>query len=326
MRFRRCACLLSLLFAVLIARPPSAQAGWIWSPQTGWVGPSGAVKDTPEEQLAHAAKFFEQPDYDRARVEFEKLVKHYKHSPQAAEAQYFIGRCREAQADYYAAFLAYRKTVQVYPSTARFEEILEREYQLGNYFLGGKKRRVLGMAAILPARDKAVEIFQAIVEDGPFSEYGELAQYKLGIAHMALGDYEPAVSAFEQLIERYPESALVDDAKFQLAQASLKGTFRPQYDQSPAKGAIKELEEFVRKNPASDLSAEALERLQTLRQRRAQHDFEVAQFYEKRRAYDAALVYYENIVQDYAETDWAGRALARIQILEPLLNPRQDTP
>src|SRR3990167_5046634 len=87
---------------------PVASAGWIWSPQTGWVGPSGAVKDTPEEQLAHAMKLFEQPDYDKARIEFQKLVKHYKASPQAAEAQYFIGRCREAQVDYYEAFLAYR--------------------------------------------------------------------------------------------------------------------------------------------------------------------------------------------------------------------------
>ena len=311
---------------VMAAVAPSAEAGWVWSPQTGWIGPSGAVKDSPREQLEYAQGVFDKGDYHRARIEFQKLLKHYKESPEAADAQYFIGRCHEAKADYYEAFLAYRKTIQVYPSTSRFEEILERMYQLGNYFLSGKKRRILGTVAILPARDKAVEMFQAVTEDGPFSEYGELAQYKLGVAHLALGEYEEAVKAFEQLLERYPKSPLADDAKFQIAQASLKGTFRAGYDQSPTAQAIKELEEFVEKNQSSTLSAEALERLQTLRQRRAQHDFEVAQFYEQRKAYESALVYYEGVVQDYADTDWAARALARIQLLEPLVKPETATP
>ena len=306
------------LLVLLAGLPARLEAAWVWSPQTGWIGPAGAVKDTPEAQLDYARSLFEKQDYDRARIEMKKLLRHYKDSREAAEAQYYVGRCHEAKADYYEAFREYRRTIQIYPSTSRFNEVLERMAQIGNYFLSGKKRRLLGTAALLPARDKAVEIFQAIVEDGPFSQQGELAQYKLGLAHLALGEYEQAVSAFQQLIERYPSSPLVDDARFQIAQASLKGTFKPGYDQSPADQAIGELEVFVQEYPTSDFSAQAVERLQVLLERRAAHEFQVAQWYERRNLYPSALIYYQEIVDHYAGTSWAPKATARIAVLEPI--------
>ncbi|MBI2093685.1 MAG: outer membrane protein assembly factor BamD [Candidatus Omnitrophica bacterium] len=306
--------ILAIVLVSFIAAP-SAFAAWVWSPQTGWVGPGGAVKDSPQEQLVFAVAFFDRKDYEKARGEFKKLLRAYKDSPEAAEAQYYMGRCEEESGDYYKAFLEYRKTVQTYPSTKRFEEILEREYQIGNYFLGGKKRKLFGTAAILPARDKAVEIFQAIVDDGPFSEYGELAQYKLGLTHLALQDYELAVGAFEQVVSRYPESPLVDDARFQIAQASLKGTFRPGYDQSPTDLAIRELDSFLREYPESELADEAKVRLEELKERRAQHEYQVGQFYERRKQPASALLYYQNIAQAYPKTSLAGRAAERVQVL-----------
>ena len=310
-----------LLVALLAVGSGPAEAGWVWTPYTGWIGPAGAVKDTPEEQLAYAVSFFEQRDVEKATIELKKLLKHYKDSPQAPEAQYYLGRCEEEQRDYYAAFVAYRKTIQVYPSTMRFEEILDRMYQIGNHFLAGRKRKVFGAVALLPARDKAIEIFQAIVEDGPFSEHGELAQYKLGIAYLALGEYEQAVSAFDQLIDRYPSSPLIDDARFQMAQASLKGTFKAGYDQHPTQQAVEQLNTFVEEYPASDLSPEAVARIQTLRERQAEHEFQVAQFYERRRHWASAVVYYQEIVSRYADTAWAPKASARLEALKALTGP-----
>jgi outer membrane protein assembly factor BamD (BamD/ComL family) len=288
----------------------------VWSPETGWIGPTGAVKDSPEEQLASAVAFFERRDFDRARKELKKLLRAYKESREAAEAQYYLGRCREEDGDYYKAFLEYRKTIQTYPSTKRFEEILDRAYQIGNYFLGGRKRKVAGLT-LLPARDKAIEVFQAIVQDGPFSEYGQLAQYKLGLAHFALQDYEAAVTAFEQVISRYPDSPLVDDARFQIAQASLKGTFKPGYDQSPTDLAIRELEAFLREHSESELASEATARLGELRERRAQHEYRVGQFYERRGRQESARLYYEDVIGRFGASGWAPRAAERIQVLRP---------
>ena len=303
------------LLTSLVAAPP-AFAAWVWSPQTGWIGPTGAVKDTPQEQLVFAESFFERHEYRRASREFRKLLRVYKDSPEAPEAQYYLGRCEEELRDYYKAFLEYRKTIQTYPSTKRFDEILGREFRIGTFFLAGKNRQLFGVAALLPARDKAVEVFQAIVDDGPFSEHGPLAQYNVGVAHVALQDYEQAVSAFEQVISRYPDSPLVDKARFQIAQASLKGTFKPVYDQSPTDLAIRELETFLRDYPQSGLVGEAGSRLKELKERRAQHEYQVGQFYEQRKLFASARIYYHTIVDQFAETSWALKAAERIHVLQ----------
>lgn len=308
-------------FLLVFSAAPNAFAGWVWSPQTGWIGPTGAVKDTPDEQLVFAQSFFDRGDYDRARKEFQKLLRAYKDSREAAEAQYYMGRSYEQVEDAYRAFKEYRKTIQVYPSTKRFDEILEREYRLGNDFLAGKKRKFMGTAALLPARDKAVEIFQAIVDDGPFSEYGQLAQYKLGLAQAAIGDYEAAVSAFEQVISKFPDSPLVDDARFQIAQASLKGTFDAKYDQSPTDLAIRELESFLKEYPASDLASEARKKLDALKERRAQHDYQVGQFYERRHHKASSTLYYESIANQFPQTTWGPKAASRLQVLQPPTGP-----
>ena len=53
--------------------------------------------------------FFERKDYHHARIEFQKLLKRYKDSHEAADAQYYLGRCLEEKGDYYAAFKEYER-------------------------------------------------------------------------------------------------------------------------------------------------------------------------------------------------------------------------
>ena len=59
------------------------------------------------------------------------------------------------------------------------------------------------------------------------------------------------------------------------------------------------------------------EKIQELKERRAAHEYQVAQFYEQRRHPVSALVYYETILQQFSQTSWAPKAAARIQVLQP---------
>jgi outer membrane protein assembly factor BamD (BamD/ComL family) len=56
-----------------------------------------------------------------------------------------------------------------------------------------------------------------------------------------------------------------------------------------------------------------------LKERRAQHEYQVAQFYERRKRADSARIYYETIIEQFAQTSWAPKAAARISVLQPRL-------
>ncbi len=86
MRVKRALPLLIISFFIL----NSAEAFWIWTPKSQkFVNPKYAVKDSPQQQYDWAMSFYKEGDYRRAAEEFIRLVKQYKNSELAPDAQYY---------------------------------------------------------------------------------------------------------------------------------------------------------------------------------------------------------------------------------------------
>ena len=75
-------------------------------------------------------------------------------------------------------------------------------------------------------------------------------------------------------------------------------------------------EEFAEANKASDLAKEADATIQRLKDRAAEKAYLTARFYEDRKRYDSAIIYYKEIMQEYPESSFVGEAKARIELLE----------
>lgn len=292
-----------------------AFAYWIWTPQTGkFINPKHAVKETPEKQFEWAMTFFESKDCKKAIGEFKKLIKHYPLSKLASEAQFYIAESYENLGEYYTAFENYQVVIDKYPFTDRIEEVIEREYRIGNYFYTGQKAKVLGVP-LLPVKPKAIEVFEKVVEDAPYGKYADVAQYKLGQCYMDMQDYINAALAFKKIIENYPKSPLVDDAKYKIAMCAADSSSGPEYNEEDTEKAIKEFKDFVKRYPDSEMEKEARHFISELENQKAQNIFDIAQFYEKRANKDSAMIYYEEILDKYPESEWAVKALEKLQII-----------
>ncbi|MDP2942015.1 MAG: outer membrane protein assembly factor BamD, partial [Candidatus Omnitrophota bacterium] len=66
----------------------------------------------------------------------------------------------------------------------------------------------------------------------------------------------------------------------------------------------------------SKLTAEADKMHQALREKKAQSDFSIAEFYWKQKQYGSAEIYYRNIVENYPETATAKTAEERLRFIE----------
>jgi outer membrane protein assembly factor BamD len=305
-----------IITAFLFIFSSFSHAYWVWTPKSGkWINPKYAVKDTPEEQMKWATGFYEAGEYKKAIAEFEKLIENYPNSVNTPLAQYDIGRSYEELEDYYQAFLAYQKTIDKYPYNERVDEIIERQYKIGSIFLDGQKAKILGMN-ILPATDKAVEILTKVVESAPYGKYADVAQFKLGEAYKKQEFYEEAVLAYQKLVDDYPNSPLIEDAKYQIALCTYYISRDPYYDQDFTDKAIEEYEELIKKTSDTDLHKEASLTLDRLREKKAKSTFETAKFYEKTRHYKSAIVYYKEVAENYGDTSIAKEALERIRELE----------
>ena len=273
--------IITLILVLIIIYSGSSSAYWIWTPQTKkWVNPKYAPKDTPKEQLLFAMDFYEAQEYKKALAEFRKIIKYYKRSESASEAQYYLGRCYEQLGNPYHAFEEYQLVIDNYPFTQRVDEIIKRQYEIGESLYQGEKTKYLGVKfKALP--EQMVEIYKKVVSNGPYSEYAPSAQFRIGEIYKNMEFYSEARDAFQKVLEDYPDSSVAAEAKFQLAICSSFASGKSGYDQNLTNQAIEEFEEFAKANPDSELVKKANEETAKLMEKSAASYFKIAKFYER---------------------------------------------
>lgn len=309
---RRIALNFIIIFSLAVS---SAYPFWIWTPKTGkWVNPKNVAKDNPKAQFEYALSFYNEKKLDDASREFKKLLKEYPKSFEASESQYYLGLIEEKRENLYEAYQAYQRVIDKYPFSERIKEIIEKEYAIAEKFMSGQKRKVLGMT--LPVENPAIEVFSKVVDNSTYGPLAPKAQYKLGLVLKGLQRYYEAEDAFNKVISNYPDSEWVEPAKFQIASCRSAVSRSSDYDQGATGEAKQKFEEFVREHPDAILSQEAESNIAKLKEKEAEASFNTARFYEKQKVYQAAKIYYDNVVNNYPESAWSAKALERLQVME----------
>jgi len=303
------------LAAFFVFNITPAHAYWIWTPKTGkFVNPKAEVKATPQDQLEFAKRLFDSKGYEEAKKEFKKLIKSYPKAVEAAEAQYYLGMIEEAQKNKYEAFLAYQKVIDKYPFSERIAQINEREFNIGEEFMAGSKRKAFGME--LPVDNPAIEIFTKVVANSTYGPLAAKAQYKLGLVLKSLLRYYDAEEAFNKVVTNYPESEWAEPAKFQLAATRASVSKSAAYDQGATREAKEKFEEFVVEHPDAVLTQEAEKHIQLLNEKEAESNYNAGRFYEKQKAWDSAKLYYKDVIDNYPNSPWAAKCADRLTVLE----------
>lgn len=304
-------CIVLLLGSMLLAAHP-CWAYWMWTPKTGWSSPKTAVKRTPEEQFDYAKKFFDNKDYEYAKREFNKVIKKYPKAYEASEAQYYLAKIDDVLGNLYPAYLSYQKVIEKYPFSNRVEDIIKRQYEIGEIFLENKAKR----PSLLEVEHPSLEIFEKVVSNSTYGPLAAKAQYKLGLVLKTLQRYYEAEDAFNRVITVYPESDWVEPAKYQLAECRSNVSRNPNYDQVSTEEARKKFQEFVEQYPDAVLTSEAEHNISALNEREAEGNYKTALFYEKQKDYAAARIYYNEVLNNAPESKWAIAATNRLAVLD----------
>ncbi|MDP8289532.1 MAG: tetratricopeptide repeat protein [Candidatus Susulua stagnicola] len=310
----------SIILLILLLFSFEAYPFWIWSPKTQkWKNPKYAALATPYLQYKQAVKYFNEDEYKEAYEEFKKLLVNYPDAKEAAEAQYYLARCLEKFDKSYEAFLEYQKLIDSYPNSQRINEIVEREYNIGEYFLNRESKEWLGLSVYDFVEHPSIQIFRGIVDKVPYSEYAPRAQYKLGMIFFQLGRYEESRIAFQKVIDDYSDSEWAAPGKYQLALATSRAFSGADYDSSYLQEATSRLDEFIREHPEEKISEEAEDQLKVLRNKEAKKLFDTGEFYENQDQYRSSIIYYKKVVKNYPNSDYYTFAVESIEELELLI-------
>lgn len=140
--------------------------------------------------------------------------------------------------------------------------------------------------------------------------YVDSIVYHLARAYTCLGDHALAQVEYQRVVNQYPSSALVDDAAFGLAYAQfMQAPKNPGLDQQLAEKSIASLEDFIAIYPLSDRRQEALALLADMKNRLAKKAFDSGRLYLKLHADSSAMIYFQQLWDEYTESPYAARAL-----------------
>lgn len=294
-----------------------SQAVWIWTPETRkWINPKYAVKESPEEQFAWAESFFQSQEYERAINEHRKLIKNYPDSIYAPRSQHAIGACWEALGEYGQAVDEYQKVIDNYPTSHKVAEVVESQYQIGNLLFGEKIKSKFKKVFVESNYEKAAKVYQLVIKNAPYNPRAAEVQYRIGLCYLKHNNWPEAISEYEKVIENYPESQWAEKAFYEIGFSYSKQSLSPLYDQTMTEQALKHFKEFKKRFPDSSLSKEVQEKMNSLRERKAERTYEIGQFYEKQGSTEAACIYYQETIDKYPDSSWAPSARERLDELK----------
>jgi outer membrane protein assembly factor BamD len=167
--------------------------------------------------------------------------------------------------------------------------------------------------------DDAIRHFDHFQMVGGADPLVHQARYYSAEAHFKKREYLSAASRFTALAGDLGRAELAAQSRFMACRSYEELAPRPQLDQEYTRAAIDHCQALADFFPDHHYADEARQILDRMWHRLAAKTYEGGEWYQRRRALDSALIYYQDVVRLYPRTSYAPRALRRMmEIYETL--------
>ena len=197
--------------------------------------------------------------------------------------------------------------------TATFEDVKPADELFAEGLRTLEGRRILWLFTLINY-DKAIESFQAIIDNYPYSDYEEKAQLKIADAYFDDQRYEEALAYYRDFADLHPLHESVAYALLRAAKCHYNQIESIERDQGSTKEATAALERLIREHPYAEETREGEEMMVNLRTRLALNMLHIADFYLDRTHWQSAAARYRRVLDEYPGLGLDARALYRLGV------------
>ncbi|MDR1792422.1 MAG: outer membrane protein assembly factor BamD [Bacteroidales bacterium] len=133
---------------------------------------------------------------------------------------------------------------------------------------------------------------------------GDTILFLYADSYLKNNDYLMAAFHFRDYVRRYPQSERAEEARFLAAKAYYLNTPAYNLDQSDSHIAMEELEIFTNAYPQSPFVPQCNAMMDTLYNKLAHKDFNIAKMYHRTGNYESAAIAFENILRDFPGSNY----------------------
>jgi outer membrane protein assembly factor BamD (BamD/ComL family) len=276
-----------------------------------WVAQPATAPATPEGELEQARALLAQGQPGQAEKLLRKWIKANPEHERHYEGVFLLGEALFERQRFYQAYEQYELVVEN-TGGELFHSALERERDVALAFLSGKKRVVWKMLR-LPAYDEAIDVLGRIWERVPGTRLAEDALRTKADYYFNRGDMDLAQDEYANLAREYPAGRFVQLAMLRSAEAAEAAFPGIRFDDHPLLEADTRYRQVQGSFPAFAERQNVPQRLDGIRQLRAEKDLDIAKWYQRTRQPAAAEFYYRLVLKDWPDTLAAAEAHQRLR-------------
>ncbi|BAW79943.1 outer membrane assembly lipoprotein YfiO [Candidatus Nitrosoglobus terrae] len=159
---------------------------------------------------------------------------------------------------------------------------------------------------------KAAKLYEQLESRYPFGAYAQQALLESAYAYYKSNEPESALAALDRFIHLYPLNDHMDYALYLKGLVNFErgvGVIQKyvpqdetQRDPASAEEALKDFKTLVKRFPKSQYAQDSAQRIVYLRNRLAQHEVNIAQYYMRRGVYIGAINRAKYVIENYQRT------------------------
>lgn len=157
--------------------------------------------------------------------------------------------------------------------------------------------------------DRAVEYFQLVFDFGRTNPWADDAQFYLAQSYFESKQYLLAANEFTRFVELYRTDERVEEGDYLRAESYYRLSPPYELDQTDTQTALSYMRLYLSKYPDGEHATEIGEKIDELRAKLAQKQYETGRLYERRELYEAAGLSYLAVLEKYPDSEYADEAL-----------------
>ncbi|MBN1233368.1 MAG: outer membrane protein assembly factor BamD [Candidatus Coatesbacteria bacterium] len=150
---------------------------------------------------------------------------------------------------------------------------------------------------------KAVELYKTFLNHHRGHANASEAAFKIGECYYKQEDYVLAISRFEYFLKTFPFSKLADEAQYKIGLSHWEQKHAQDYDQTDIEKALQAFEQLVNTYPSSRWKADSILKISYCREILARKLYKAGMFYQRYDKYDSAIKYFDNLIDNYKDTN-----------------------
>ena len=162
--------------------------------------------------------------------------------------------------------------------------------------------------------DQAIEAFQSIIDNYPYSDYEQKALLKIADSYYDDKRFEEALAYYQDFSDLHPGHEKVPYTLLRIAQCHLNQIESIDRDQTATNHATEALAALIRQHPYAAETRTAEELMIELRTRLALNMLHIADFYRVRTHWQSAAVRYRRVLDEFPGLGLDARSLFRLGV------------